>query len=67
VQGLHLGIDTSGCIISAAQDYLIATIGVKDLVIIQDGDCTLVARKEDEGRVKEIVDRLKAGGKPEYL
>ena len=30
-----------------------------NLVIIQAGNATLVARKQDEGRVKEVVERLK--------
>ena len=62
VQGHHVGIDTTGCVIAGEAGHLIATIGVSDLVIIQAGDATLVARKQDEGRVKEIVDRLKKGG-----
>ena len=60
--GDDVGIDTTGCVIAGEAGHLIATIGVSDLVIIQAGDATLVARKQDEGRVKEIVDRLKKGG-----
>jgi len=60
VQGKHIAIDTTGCIVSANAGQIIATIGVSDLVIIQDGNATLVVRKADEGRVKEIVDQLKA-------
>lgn len=55
-------IDTSGCVVSADPGHLIATIGVSDLVVIQAGKAVLVARKQDEARVKEIVDRLKKGG-----
>ncbi len=62
VQGRHVGIDTTGCVIAAQPGHLIATLGVSDLVIIQAGDATLVTRKQDEGRVKEIVDKLKQGG-----
>lgn len=62
VQGQHVGIDTTGCVISAQSGHLVATLGVSDLVIIQTADATLVARKKDESRVKEIVDRLKSGG-----
>jgi mannose-1-phosphate guanylyltransferase len=65
-QGRNLLIDTTGCVVSADGDHLIATIGVKDLLIIQDGNATLVARKEDEARVKEVVERLKKE-RAEYL
>ena len=47
---------------SADAGHVIATIGVKDLVIIQAGKAVLVARKEDESRVKEVVEKLKQGG-----
>jgi len=55
-------IDTTGCVVSADAGHVIATIGVKDLVIIQAGKAVLVARKEDESRVKEIVEKLKQRG-----
>lgn len=67
VQGRHLGIDTTGCVISAAPGHIVATIGLSDLLVIQDGNATLVARKQDEGRVKEVVDKLKSGGLEGYL
>ncbi len=66
VQGSHLGIDTRGCVIAADGDHLIATINVEDLLIVHVGDATLVARKQDESRVKEIVTRLKESA-PERL
>jgi mannose-1-phosphate guanylyltransferase len=66
VQGQHIAIDSKGCVVSAQPGHVIATIGVSDLVIIQTPDATLVVRKEDEGRVKEIVDRLKKEGE-KYL
>jgi mannose-1-phosphate guanylyltransferase len=67
IQGRSLAIDTKGCVISANPGQLIATIGLDDLIIIQDGNATLVARKQDEARVKEIVDKLKADAAKDYL
>jgi mannose-1-phosphate guanylyltransferase len=67
VQAQHVGINTSGCVIVADAGHLIATIGVSNLLIIQDGDATLIADRRDEGTVKEIVARLKAGGLEKYL
>ena len=67
IQALHVGSNTSGCVIAADQGRVIATIGVSNLLIIQDGDATLVADRRDEGKVKEIVDRLKAPGLEKYL
>ncbi|CAN5222059.1 mannose-1-phosphate guanylyltransferase [soil metagenome] len=66
VQGRHLGVDTTGCVITTDADHLIATLNVKDLLIVHVGDATLVANKNDEARVKEIVERLKKEG-PNFL
>jgi mannose-1-phosphate guanylyltransferase len=67
VQALHVGINTSGCVIVGDPGRLIATIGVSNLLVIQDGDATLIADRRDEGAVKEIVARLKASGLEKYL
>jgi mannose-1-phosphate guanylyltransferase len=66
VQANHCGIDTEHCVIVGDPGHLIATYGVKDLVIIQDGNATLVAHRDDENKVKEIVDQLKKTGRGEY-
>jgi len=46
---------------------LIATLGVKDLLIIQDGDATLVADRRDESNVKLIVEKLKEQKRDNFL
>jgi mannose-1-phosphate guanylyltransferase len=67
VQGLHAGLRTERCIIVGGEGRLIGTIGVKDLVIVQDGDCTLVAHRDDEGAVKQLVDEIRRRGLERYL
>ena len=59
VQALHVGQATTNCVIVSDPEHLIATIGVNNLLIIQDGNATLVADRRDEAAVKEIVDLLK--------
>ena len=54
VVGKHVGRDTHGCIIFS-QDQLVATLGVKDLVIVQAKDKILVCHKEKAPYLKEIV------------
>jgi mannose-1-phosphate guanylyltransferase len=63
----HCGEDTHGCIIVGDTDKLIATLGVKDLIIIQDGDCILVADRNREGAIKQLVDELRRRGLEKYL
>ena len=67
VQGTHCGIKTQNCVVVSDGDHLVATIGVKDLIIIQDGNATLVASREEEATVKEIVEQLKLRKRSEYL
>ena len=67
VQAVHSGIATTNCVIAGDPDKLIATIGVTDLLIVQSGDCTLVARRQDEAAVKQLVDQLKATGFGRFL
>lgn len=67
VLGNHSGIETTNCVIVGDKDRLITTIGVSDLLIIQDRDATLIAHRKDEGTVKQMVDLLKAQGKEAYL
>ena len=67
VQALHAGIHTTGCVIVGDHGRLIATIGVKDLLIVQDGDTTLIADRKEEGTVKQMVELLKQKGLDRYL
>jgi mannose-1-phosphate guanylyltransferase len=67
VIGSHAGINTKGCVIAGENDRLITTIGVKDLIIIQDSDAVLIANRNDEGAVKQLVEELKKRGLEKYL
>lgn len=67
VLGTHAGLKTKGCVIVADKGQLIATVGVENLLIIQDGNATLVADRRDEGTVKELVELLKKKGLESYL
>jgi mannose-1-phosphate guanylyltransferase len=63
----HCGVKTKGCVIVGDSGRMIATAGVQDLIIIQDGNATLVAGRNDEGTVKQIVEQLKKKGLETYL
>lgn len=67
VQATHCGLNTRNCIIVGEPGRLIATGGVSHLVIVQDGDATLVADRCDEKTVKELVELLKKKGLDTYL
>ena len=61
-QGPVLASETRGSIIVADDGGLIATLGVDDLVIVQSGGTTLVARKDQLDKLKALVERLDKAG-----
>ncbi len=61
------GIDTEGCIIRAPDGHLIATVGLKDFIVVHTPDATLVAPRGDEEAVKKLVELLNERGETEFL
>jgi mannose-1-phosphate guanylyltransferase len=59
--------DTVGCLIYGRPERLIATLGLRDLVIVDAGDAILITRREDASRLKELHGALKKSGKTDYL
>lgn len=59
--GQHVGLDTAGTIIfSSNSDDLIATIGLQNLVIVRDGNITLVAEKSRIQEIKTLLKQLQS-------
>lgn len=46
---------------------LIALVGLDDVIVVQDGNTTLVCRRDKAEEIKKVVDRLKADNKGQYL
>jgi mannose-1-phosphate guanylyltransferase len=67
VQALYAGVDTRDCVIVSDNNHLIGTLAVNDLVIIQNGNATLITTRKGEARVKELVDKIKADGLGRFL
>jgi mannose-1-phosphate guanylyltransferase len=63
--GEHLALDTEDCLIRSQK--LVATIGLRDLVIIDTEDALLVAPRSQVQRVRSLVNLLKEAGREEYL
>jgi mannose-1-phosphate guanylyltransferase len=61
-QGPVLPVETRGSIIVSDDGGLIATLGVEDLVIVQSGGATLVARKDQLDKLKALVEGLDKAG-----
>ena len=60
-------LDTRGCLVHAAAGRPVFTLGVKDLVIIDAGDCLLVARRDQAERLKELHTLARESGHEDLL
>jgi mannose-1-phosphate guanylyltransferase len=57
----HVGMDTTGAILYASdEDEVIVTIGVEDLVVVRDGNVTLIVNKDRTQEIKQVVKMLQA-------
>jgi len=64
-RGERVAIDTRDTYVHA-EDRIVATVGVENLVIVDTGDAVLVAHRDHLQRVKEVVGELKARGHEAY-
>jgi mannose-1-phosphate guanylyltransferase len=52
----HVGLDTTGSIVYASNPKdVIVTIGLEDVVIVRDGDVTLVVKKDRTQEIKQVL------------
>ncbi len=66
VYGEQIHLDTKNCILYG-RDKLIATIGVENLIVIQEKDAVLICDKNRAQDVKKLTDMLVSDGKEQYL
>jgi mannose-1-phosphate guanylyltransferase / mannose-6-phosphate isomerase len=64
-QGERVAIDSRNTFVHA-EDRLVATVGVDNLVIVDTPDAVLVAHRDHVQRVREVVGELKARGHDAY-
>jgi mannose-1-phosphate guanylyltransferase/mannose-6-phosphate isomerase len=65
--GNVVGIDCKDSIFFGSGSRLIAALGLKDMVVVDTADATLITPKDKVQRVKDLVGTLKEEGKEEYL
>jgi len=66
IRGNTLDIESQNSTILAGE-RIIATIGLKDMVVVDTPDATLVTSKGRDQEVRKIVERLKSRGREEHL
>jgi len=60
-------VDAQGCTVEARGGRLVAVAGAQDLVVVDTPDAVLVVPASQSQLVKQVVDRLRAGGRTEVL
>ncbi len=63
-QGDTLHVETAGSYLRSEDGILVATLGVRDLLVVATRDAVLVAPRERAQDVRLLVDRLKQAGSP---
>lgn len=56
-RGNHVGVDSSNCLVLGGKK-LIATIGLKDIVVVDTDDAILICSKEQSHKVKDVLHKL---------
>ncbi|UCD27467.1 MAG: mannose-1-phosphate guanylyltransferase [Planctomycetota bacterium] len=60
-------LDAENSIIVSESDHLIAAIGIEDLIIVHADDVTLICKKDDAQRIKDMVQQVKSTTGERYM
>ena len=66
INGNVVAVNTKDCVIEGA-DKLIATVGLRDIIVVDTKDATLISTKENAGEIKQVLAKLRETGKTQYL
>ena len=67
IVGKHLGIGTTNSIVRSEDGHLLVTLGVENMIFVQTRDATLVADRNDEESIRQLVKMIEEKGWNEYL
>jgi mannose-1-phosphate guanylyltransferase len=65
--GKHLLLDTQNAIVWTEQDHLVVLLGMRDVIVVHTPDATLVAHRQAEESLRDVVQKLRDKGWSEYL
>lgn len=66
INGNVVAVNTKDCVIEGG-DKLIATVGLRDIIVVDTDDAILISTKENAGEIKQVLGRLRDGGMEKYL
>lgn len=64
---MHVGVDTTDCLIYGRKGKVVATLGVQNLIIVDTGDALLVCEKGRDQDIKRIVEKLQEEKRDDLL
>lgn len=67
IDAKFLNIASKDCIVYSDSGHLIVTVGLKECIVVHTADATLVANRNDENAVRQIVEELQNRDWTEYL
>jgi len=59
--------DTEGCIVNMPKDKLVVVQGLKDYIVIEDGDALLICKKEEEQQIRQFVTDIKVNKGEKFI
>lgn len=67
IKGNYIGINSNNIMVYGSSDKLVASVGVKDLVIVSTNDIILICHKDESQNVKKIIEKLEKEKKFNYI
>ncbi len=66
LSGNVVSVGSSDCVIQGG-GKLIAAVGLRDMIVVDTEDATLICAKESAGDIKKVLEQLRDAGRDEYL
>ena len=67
IHGNHISVDSKNIMVYGTTNKLVATVGVRDLIIASTDDIILICQKDKSQEVKKIIKKLEKDGKFGYI
>ena len=67
IKGNHIGIDSKNIMVYGPEDKLVATVGIKNLIVAITEDIVLVCHRDGSQRVQEVIKKLEADKNFKYI
>ena len=63
----HVSVKSTNNIVWTSEEHLVATVGIHNCIIVHTADATLIANKDDEESVREVVTMIESLGWESFL